>query len=375
VKYCTQCIIPESRPNIRFNNAGICNACESHATKPRIDWQAREKAFRSVVENARSRKADYDCLIPVSGGKDSTWQVVKCLEYGLKPLAVTWRPPLRTELGAQNLENLIRLGVDHIDFRINPNVEKKFFYQALLKFGNMGLPMHMAIFNIPLRIASKFEIPLIIWGENSAFEYGGTEEEHKGFKLSSEWLKKFGVSHGTTAKDWISDRLSAGELVPYTGPSDQELESKGLLAIFLGYYFEWDPQTSVSVAKSHGFAVREEGPRTGYYNYADLDDDFIAVHHYLKWYKYGFFRSYDNLSVEIRNGRLKRSEAIRILKKLGDETPHEDIKKFCDFIGITTEHFFEVAERFRNQTIWKKQNGTWVIPNFLVPDWDWSAHS
>jgi N-acetyl sugar amidotransferase len=371
MKYCKKCIIPESRPNILFNAEGVCNACDSHATKPNIDWAQREKAFKKVVENAKSLNREFDCLIPVSGGKDSTWQVVKCLEYGLKPLTVTWKPPLRTDLGRKNLENLINLGVDHIDYRINPKVEKKFFYEALLRFGNMGLPMHMAIFNITLRIASKFDISLVIWGENSAFEYGGAEDADKGFKLNSAWLKKFGVSHGTTARDWISDKLSERDLVPYMGPSDEEFERKGLLAIFLGYYFEWDPEMTSRVAQEHGMNVRPEGPKTGIYNYADLDDDFIAVHHYLKWYKYGFFRSYDNLSIEIRNGRITRDQAIETLKQLGDETPHEDIQKFCDFVGITRAHFDEVAERFRNLNIWVKENGKWMIKDFIISDWKW----
>jgi len=373
VEYCQNCILPDTRPNLIIDKDGICNACQSHRTKSDINWEKREKAFQSVVEKAKKCGQGYDCLIPVSGGKDSTWQVVKCLEYGLNPLAVTWKTPARTKIGQENLDNLIRLGVDHIDYQINPKVEKKFLYQSLIRYGTTSIPMHMAIFNIPLRIAVKFRIPLVIWGENSAFEYGGNEDEQKGFKLDGYWLKKFGVTHGTTAEDWVSSDLSRKELNPYFGPSDEELEKAGVLAIFLGYYFSWDVATSLEIARKSGFKVREEGPKTGYYDYADIDDDFISIHHYIKWYKFGFTRLFDNLSIEIRNGRMTREEAIRVVQERGDEIPFDDIDKFCDFIGITKEHFFEIIERFRNLNIWTKADGRgkWMIKDFIISDWEW----
>lgn len=371
MKYCRRCVIPESRPHISFDAEGVCNACRSHATKPFIDWKQREHSFRQVVEYAKTNSGGYDCLIPVSGGKDSTWQVVRCLEYGLHPLAVTWKTPARTELGTQNLANLVALGVDHIDYQINPKVEKKFLYQALVRYGSTAIPMHLALFNIPLTIALRFEIPLIVWGENSAFEYGSDQDELVGFQLNSRWLKTYGVTHGTTAHDWVCEELSQKQLTAYFGPTDEELEEKGVRAVFLGYYFPWDPETSLRVARAHGFQVREDGPKTGYYNYADIDDDFISIHHYLKWYKFGFTRLYDNLSLEIRNNRISRDQAVRIIRERGDETPHEDISKFCKFIGVTTEHFFEVIEKFRDPNIWLKLNGKWMIEDFLIQDWDW----
>ncbi len=372
MKYCKNCILPDTRPNLTIGEPGICNACEAHQTKRAIDWQHRELAFQDVVKNAKSRSRGYDCLIPVSGGKDSTWQVIKCLEYGLNPLAVTWKTPARTELGRKNLENLVSLGVDHIDYQVNPQVEKKFLYQSFDKYGSTAIPMHMALFNIPLQIAVKFDIPLVVWGENSAFEYGGNEDERQGFKLDRDWLKKYGVTHGTTAEDWIGDKLSRKEMTPYFGPDPKELDRKGVLAVFLGYYFPWDVETSLEVARSHGFQVREEGPKTGYYNYADIDDDFISIHHWLKWYKFGFTRLYDNLSLEIRNGRMSREEAIAIVSERGDETPEDDIAKFCQFVGITREHFFQIAEKFRNLDIWVKKEGKWQIENFLIPNWRWT---
>lgn len=371
-QYCTKCVLPDTRPGLVIGNDGVCNACKNAASKiDIIDWEERERKFRDVVLNAQKRSSGYDCVIPVSGGKDSTWQVVKCFEYGLKPLAVTWKTPARTVLGRKNLENLIGLGVDHIDYQVSPTVEKKFMLKALERFGSTAIPMHLALFNIPLKIAVKFDIPLVVWGENSAFEYGTDEETLTGFRLDGNWLKKFGVSYGTTAHDWIDAELTEKELTPYFGSRDEELDAKGILAIFLGYYFPWDPETTYRVAKEHGFEGSAEGPKTGYYNYADIDDDFISIHHYLKWYKFGFTRLFDNLSLEIRNGRLSRAEAIEIIRQKGDQTPHDDIKKFCSFVNITTERFFEIIEQFRNTNIWKRSGNTWKIPNFLIKDWRW----
>ena len=160
-------------------------------------------------------------------------------------------------------------------------------------------------------------------------------------------------------------------MTPYFGPSDEELRQRGVKAVFLGYYFQWDPEVSLAVARSHGFQVREEGPKTGYYNYADIDDDFISIHHYLKWYKFGFTRLFDNLSIEIRNGRITRDQAIGVVRELGDQTPHDDIERFCGFVGITNGKFFELIEKFRNTNVWTKRDGKWMIEDFLIPDWNW----
>lgn len=373
MRYCQRCILPDTRPGIEIGPNGICCACEAHATiKRMIDWDRRQQAFEEVAGNARKSSRGYDCLIPVSGGKDSTWQVVKCLEYGLNPLAVTWKTPARTTIGERNLRNLIHLGVDHIDYQVSPKVERKFMLRALERFGTSAIPMHMALFNIPLKIAIRFDIPLVVWGENSAFEYSGTGEESRGFRLDGQWLKKYGVTHGTTARDWVSADLSEKELTPYFGPTNQELEARGVLAVFLGYYFPWDPATSLAVARAHGFEVRREGAKTGFYDYADIDDDFISLHHYLKWYKFGMTRTFDNLSLEIRNGRLSREQAVEVLRRRGDETPHKDIDKFCTFVGISRPRFFEVIEKFRNRDIWIRRDGKWQIEGFLIPDWSWT---
>jgi N-acetyl sugar amidotransferase len=368
MRYCTRCVLPDSRPGLELGADGVCSACRAHAAKAtEIDWPARERRFTELVEQTTAKGRPWDCVIPVSGGKDSTWQVVTCLEAGLHPLCVTWRTPGRTPLGQRNLDNLISLGVDHIDFTINPEVEKKLLLRSLERFGTTAIPMHLALFHIPLTVAARYEIPLVVWGEDSSTEYVGTDVDPEAFTLTGEWIARYGAVHGTTAADWVAGDLSERDLAPYFGPSDEELREKGVEAVFLGWFFEWDPLRTAEVAMRHGFAGSETGPRTGTYTFADVDDDFISIHHWLKWPKFGFTRSWDNLSLEIRNGRISRDEAIDTLKRLGDETPHADIERWCEYVGIPTSRFFEIAEGFRDPGVWKRDaDGEWHIPGFLL---------
>lgn len=373
MKYCANCVLPDTRPGIILNENGVCGPCSDlNSKEENIDWAKRELEFQEVVSFAKQNSSGYDCLIPVSGGKDSTWQVVRCLEYGLNPLAVTWKTPGRTELGAENLENLIGLGVDHIDYQVNPMVERIFMLKSLIKYGSTAVPMHMAMFNIPLKIVEKFKIPLVVWGENSAQEYGATDDKTKGFRLTKEWMRIHGNTFGTTAKDWIDSDLTEKMLTPYYGPSPDQLEAQSIQAVFLGHYFRWDPETSFKIASENGFKPRIQGPKTGYYNYADIDDDFMSIHHYIKWYKFGSTRLFDNLSIEIRNGRMTRSEAIDLIASMGEQRPTEDIKKLCKFIRIDEMYFNQILETFRNQNIWFNDNGVWKIKDFLIKNWVWN---
>jgi N-acetyl sugar amidotransferase len=286
-------------------------------------------------------------------------------------LAVTWRTPGRTELGERNLRNLVEMGVDHIDFTVNPKIERRFMLATLERAGTPAIPMHLALFNIPLAAAARYEVPLVVWGENSALEYVGGEPEADSYELNSDWIAKYGAVDGTSAADWTSDDLPERDLAPYVGPSDEMLRERGVRAVFLGMFFEWDPEETYRVAREHGFRSSDSGPRTGFYDYADIDDDFISIHHWLKWHKFGFTRVWDNLSLEIRNGRITREEAVETVRRLGDQEPREDIRAFCDWVGITPERFDEIAETFRNRDIWTLRDDVWQIDDFLIDDWEW----
>ena len=371
MRYCTHCILPDTRPNTSLDESGRCSAATIEQ-KRAIDWTSRHRAFRRLAAEAKARRAPYDCVIPVSGGKDSTWQVVTCLEHDLHPLAVTWRPPGRTGIGRRNLDNLISLGVDHIDYSINPHVEKRFMALALERIGQPAAPMHMALFSIPLTIAVRFGIPLVVWGENSAFEYGGRQALRDEHELTDEWIEHYGVTGGTAAEDWVGSQLSRQDLTPYRGPDAAGLRAAGVRPIFLGSYFLWDPRLTCEVASAHGFARDERGPRTGLWDFADIDDEFISVHHHLKWYKFGLTRLMDNLAFEIRHGRLSRDEAIEILRRKGNPPPHDDIAAYCGYLDLPVDRFYEIVERFRNRDIWTRRDGVWIIEDFLVPGWEWT---
>jgi len=362
MQYCKKCILPDTRPNLILMEDGMCNACHNWIEKKEaIDWGERERSFKELTSDIKKQTATWDCVIPVSGGKDSTWQVIKALEYGLKPLCVTWRTPARSALGQKNLDNLIHLGVDHIDFSINPHLEKKFVLKTFRRLGTLAIPMHMALFAIPLQVAINYRIPLVIWGENSGMEYGGTEDTLLGVQMTLEWLKTYGVTHGTTAEDWVGDDLTLKELSPYRWPNDGVMQEVGVTACFLGWYFSWDPHNAYRIAQEHGFQSAGH-PQVGFYNFADVDDEFIIpIHHWLKWYKFGFTRLYDNLSIEIRMGRKTREEAVNIINKKGEEYPEKAINKFCDWSNLSLNEFQDIADSFRNKNVWNKIEGRWAI--------------
>lgn len=367
MKYCKKCITPDTRPNIYILADGICTACHSFNKKKKINWKKKKTNFEKIVKKIKSKKNLYDCLIPVSGGKDSTWQVLKILSYGLSPLTFTYKPLLRNKIGQENLDNLKKLGVHHIDFTINEIAEKKFLKKAFLKFGAVGVPMHMAMWNISYNLAKVFSIPYIIWGENSANEYGGSKKDLKLKTIDKNWIKKYGINFNTTAKDWIGKDLTKKELAPFIKFKNSKTSKNEPKSLFLGDYFKWDPLQTFKIATKYGFRKNKLKAKTGIYKYADIDDDLISIHHFLKIFKFGFSRNFDNLSIEIRNNRISRSNAVKLIKKNGFKIPKNDIKKFCKLINISNKDFYKTCEKFRNHKIWKKdQSKKWILRQPLI---------
>lgn len=367
--YCSKCLLPNTRPRISISkNKKICDACINHLKKKQIDWSLRKKIFLKIVKKIKhSNKLRYDCLIPVSGGKDSHWQVITCLKYGLNPLCITFAPSSKNLVGEYNLQNLIKIGVDHIKLTPNPKIEKKFILESFKKFGSPAIPVHMGMFQQSFLFASLLKIPLIVWGENAAFEYGTNNNDLKGFSLTQRWFKVHGNTFGTFADYWEKKFSKLrGKLNLYRGISDKKMRKSGVKGIFLGQYFKYDPNKNFKLAKNYGFLSGRKYRKTGYYSYSDLDDNFISIHHYLKHFKFGFTRIQDNLSIEVRNKRLTRSKAISILKKSAVERPNKDINLFCKYLGIKNETFENIVEKFRNKKIWIKKNKKWRLKNKLI---------
>ncbi len=365
MRYCKNCILPSTRPGLKIGSDGVCNACKTNSESliNEIDWGEREKEFIKAV-NSVSSNSNWDCVLPVSGGKDSTWALLKVLEYGLKPLCVTWKTAKRNNLGEQNLQNLISLGADHIDFSVNPKAERAFTRDAFVRSGIPLIPMHLAIYNLPIRIATQFNIPLVVYGENSAIEYGGEKKYHTQ-ELTKEWLLRFGVNDGTTAQDWISSEISEKDLLPYTTPDTSKFCPK---AIFLSTFFQWSVFKTKEIAMQNGLQVPDIA-KSGTHSFSDIDEEFlVTIHHWLKWYKFGFTRKWDNLSLEIRANKISRDKAIQYLVNNPEEVPINEIKDFCHYIEISENQFFEYSEKFRNRDIWMKSNlGKWIIKEPLHP--------
>ena len=368
MKYCKSCILPDTRPNLKLDKFGICDACKKINKK--TDWLKRLSEFKNLVKSIKRKKRNYDCLIPVSGGKDSTWQVIIAKKFGLKPLCVTWKSPARNKLGQQNLNNLINLGVDHIDYSIDVNIERNFIKKTFSKFGNPLIPMHLALHAIPTKIALEKNIPLILWGENSAYEYGG-HKSYKGKYMDNKWRKVFGVNEGKSISYWSDKNLKIRDLSPYKLPTIKKLNKANVKEIFLGYFFEWSPKKIFKISKNYGFKSASQ-PKTGYYNFADIDDEFlITIHHLMKWYKFGFTREWDNLSLEIRNKKISREKAIKIVLKKGLVMPNKEIDLFCKYLNINKKEFIRITNKFRNKNIWYRENNKWKIKNFLIENWKW----
>lgn len=220
IRYCSNCLFPETKPDLHFNDEGICSACIAAESKDEgIDWKQREKDFHTIINNFRLKndKIGYDCLIPVSGGKDSTYQAYFMKEVcGMNPLCVCFETTKVTELGQRNLDNISKMGIDVIHFKKNYNAYRSMVKEGFIRVGDEMWPNHIGIFTIPINIATKFNIPLIIWGENPQQEYGGPLESIEKNKLTRRWLEEFGGLLGNRIQDMIGvDGLTAKDLTPY----------------------------------------------------------------------------------------------------------------------------------------------------------------
>ena len=358
LNYCKKCLFPETKPDLYFEE-GICQACINAEKKDTtIDWDKRKKDFEQLIKKFRKKGLGYDCLIPVSGGKDSTYQAYLIKEvYGLNPLCVCFETTYATEIGNRNLDNLSKLGIDLIHFKKNYPVYKKMVVESFKRVGDEMWPNHIGIFTVPVMFAVKMNIPLIIWGENSQMEYGGPNEESVNSRiLNRRWMEEFGGLLGNRIEDMIGlDGISKKELTPYFYPSDEEIERVGVTGIFLGSYFFWDQRKQLEIIKKRGFEVKEDGPVEGTYtNYENLDERLVGLHDYLKYVKYGFGRATDHANIDIRNKRLSRDEGIKLVNKYEGKYPHYGVKSFIEYSGMSKEEIDDVIDSFTNPLLFKQ---------------------
>ena len=362
MKICTKCVMPATKPDLHFDENGVCDACRSQDSKNQeIDWKQREKEFLNLVHSYKTN-SDYDCVIGVSGGKDSTYQVIKVLELGLNPLCICFEPTIPTEIGRKNLENLNNLGVDLIHIKRNPVVYKKLAKEAFIRTGDNEWQNHLGIFTTVPKFAVNFNIPLIIWGESPQIEYGGPASSKTRNTLDRQWLEEFGGLLGNRISDMVGvDGLTKKDLSLYTYASDEDIHRVGVTGLFLGYYFKWDLREVVRTAKEYGFSVQDRPVETTYENFENLDCYSNHLHDYLKYVKYGFGRATDNACLDVRLGYITREEAVRLVNKYDGRYPALAVKKYLEYTGFTQEEFDKVVDSYTNKRIFERdENGKFI---------------
>jgi N-acetyl sugar amidotransferase len=359
IRYCRRCVMPETKPDILFDDDGVCSACRHFSDRDDVDWDVRRLELDEIVDRYRSRDgSSYDCVVPVSGGKDSTFQLLRMLDMGLNPLCVTATTDKLTEIGQRNLDNIRTLGVDHIEVTTNPVVRRRINRLALTQVGDISWPEHVTIFTVPVRIAVQMQVPLIVWGENSQNEYGGPAGAAKDNVLTRRWLEEFGGLLGLRVSDLVGqDGIEARHLVQYTYPTDEQLAAVGVTGIFLGYYLPWDGWANALIAQAHGFETWHRPVEGSIVNYENLDNAQMGIHDYFKFLKYGFGRATDLACMMVRRGRLSRTDAIELVKAHDGAYPSEylgvTLDDMLDDIDMTREQFDAVCDRFTNKRLFK----------------------
>ena len=363
IRYCKSCLFPETKPDLFFNEQGICSACIAAKEKDKgIDWKQRKIDFDEIISHFKlpTGQIGYDCIVPVSGGKDSTYQAyfMKYV-YKLNPLCVCFETTSVTEIGQKNLDNLTKMGMDVIHFKKNNDVYRKMVIESFKRVGDEMWPNHIGIFTIPVMIAVKFGIKLIVWGENPQQEYGGPSlDSVKNRILNRKWLEEFGGLLGNRIQDMVGvNGITEKELTPYFYPSDEDIERVGVTGIFLGHYFFWDARKQLDIIKQHGFSVKEDGPTEGTYtNYENIDEKLVGLHDYLKFVKYGFGRATDHVCIDIRNNRLTREEGLKLVKQYDGKYPHYGVNEFVKYSGMSKEEVDKIIDSFTNPILFQQDN-------------------
>lgn len=370
MKYCTLCLIPDTKPHITFNRDGVCSACLKHKTKRglgAINWPKREKSFEKIVAAAKNKKTPfYDALVPVSGGKDSITQVHRLLKFGLRILAVNVDYGIKTEIGRHNLNIISEMSAGLLIYKPEQLTHKKLMRIGFEDFGDPDLLSHALIYAYPLHVAVQFKIPLVLLGENSAFEYGGDRKIAAKDSIDREWFMKYAANNGHDAK-YVSRKydIPYKKLRLYDFP--EKLEKSGTKTIFLSKYFYWDSETHLLIAKRYGFKALPSHREGTYRNYVGIDEKINRIHQYMKVLKFGYGRATDHACEDIRNGKLTREEAKTLIKKYDLQEPSDFYTDdFIRYLDYSRKHFVAILEKFRNRDIWKRgKNGAWHIPGHL----------
>jgi N-acetyl sugar amidotransferase len=384
VIFCTKCVISNQRPSstvefkntkesdketIAFDDNGVCAACRYAEMKEKeINWKQRENELIELCNKYRRTDGRYDCIVPGSGGKDSTFTAhILKYKYGMHPLTVTWSPHLYTEIGFQNFHRWIDAGFDNILFTPNGKIHRLL---TRLAFENLLHPFQPFIIgqrHIAPKYSVLYDIPLVFYGENQA-EYGNNIEDNFKPTMDPKYYESDGdLSNislgGVSAKSLISDYgLSLNDLQPYLPVDKNKLQSIGTTFHYLGYYLKWDPQECFYYAADHtGFSTNTERTEGSYSKYSSIDDKIDPLHYYTTFIKFGIGRATYDAAQEIRNGKITREEGVALVKRYDAEFPQKYFKEIIDYMGITEERFWECINKGRSPHLWISENGEWKL--------------
>ncbi len=368
LKKCTRCGLPETYETIEFDADGVCNICRQREFKAeKIDWSARKRDLDVLIESYRG-KYDYDCLVPFSGGKDSTYTLLSLVrEYKIKPLVVQFNHGFMRENLKQNNERTFKkLGVDVISFTPNWKVVKRLMLEALIRKGDFCWHCHTGIFAYPMHVAIKFNVPLVFWGEPSS-EYTAYYDyrDDKVEEVDEERFNRY-VNLGITAEDMKGMiehdfDLDPRDLMPYTYPPLRDLKRIKYRSVCLGSYIPWDVKKNVElISKELGWQGDEvEGMPWGLYPYEKIECYMQGMRDYIKWLKRGYSRVTQMTALDIRNGRMTREEQEKLVSEYEGHKPNA-LPIFLDYLGITEDEF--------NAIVAKTAVAPWE-PDYKVIQW------
>lgn len=356
MKYCVECVYPHTKPDLVINSEGVCSACTAFRAREEIDWAKREQEFKSLVYATKQMKFPYDCIVPVSGGKDSTYQVVKAKEYGLKVLAVTATTDHLSKLGRANLDNISNLGVDHIEVTPNKALRRKLSKYSLIEVGDCSWPEHCSIFSIPIHIAQKFHVPMVLYGENPQAEYGGPYDAQRARLLTERWFTEFGGMLGLRARDFIDQGYGTEtDMQFYSWPKRLDGNLNNPSVSFLGYFLPWDGYTNACIAAENGFKWFDRPVEGIGYSYENIDNLQTGARDYLRYVKYGYGRATDLVCNHIRRKRMTRAEGISHLEIWDGQWPGTylgvSLEEILKNIDVTLEEFIKVVNQFTNKDL------------------------
>lgn len=383
VKFCKRCVMSNQRPvseiefkhnintkkrTLAFDEAGICDACRANEQKERIDWEKREQELVTLLDQHRSKDGSYDCLVPGSGGKDSAFQAhILKTKYGMHPLTVTWPPILYTDYGYQNWKNWIDIGgFDNISFRRNGRVMKLLTRLAIENLLHPFQTFMLGQKNLGPKMAAKFGIPLVFYGENEA-EYGNPIADNSTSLRDNSYytfqhlddLYLGGVSIGELRE---KHNVGIGDLMAFLPAPADELMKANIQVHYLGYYLRWTPQEVYYYATEHtGFKARPFRTQGTYSKYNSIDDKIDDLHYYTTYIKFGLGRATYDASQEIRNNHITREEGQALVKKFDGEFPDRYFNEIMEYIELDPQRFHDLCDKFRSPHLWANDNGSWKL--------------